>query len=433
MKTSVKHLSDTKVKLTINLDKSELDPAKQVALHKISRTIKIAGFRKGRAPLSVIEKNVDPSTLQEEIINNALSKAVADAFLRENLQALDRPQVEVLKFVPNQELEFTAESEIIPEVKLGDYRKLKATMAKTSVSDKDVDEIVQRMRENFAVKEPVDRAAELGDEVVIDFVGKKDGVVFEGGEAKDFDLKLGSGQFIPGFEEGVVGHKAGDKFDLNLEFPKEYHASDIAGKAVIFEVELKIVNKIILPEGKDEFAAKCGPFTSADELKDDIRREIEMQKDREATEKHKDNLVSELAEKSQASLPELLVNDRVKSLEFDLEQNLKRQGLTLDSYLKTQGFSDKDEWVKREATPVAEKQVKAGLVLAELSKEFKIDISRDELVEQINTLKTQYGNDKRIIEQFDNPDVHRDVANRLLTDKTIAKLMEVNKRDDKTK
>lgn len=433
MKTSVKHLSDTKVKLTISLDKSELDPAKQVALHKISRTIKIAGFRKGRAPLSVIEKNVDPSTLQEEIINNALSKAVADAFLRENLQALDRPQVEVLKFVPNQELEFTAESEIIPEVKLGDYRKLKATMAKTSVSDKDVDEIVQRMRENFAVKEPVDRAAELGDEVVIDFVGKKDGVVFEGGEAKDFDLKLGSGQFIPGFEEGVVGHKAGDKFDLNLEFPKEYHASDIAGKAVIFEVELKIVNKIILPEVNDEFAAKCGPFTSADELKDDIRREIEMQKDREATEKHKDNLVSELAEKSQASLPELLVNDRVKSLEFDLEQNLKRQGLTLDSYLKTQGFSDKDEWVKREATPVAEKQVKAGLVLAELSKEFKIDISRDELVEQVNTLKTQYGNDKRIIEQFDNPDVHRDVANRLLTDKTIAKLMEVNKRDDKTK
>ena len=433
MKISVKHLSDTKVKLTISLDKSELDPAKQVALHKISRTIKIAGFRKGRAPISVIEKNVDPSTLQEEIINNALSKAVADAFLQENLQALDRPQVEVLKFVPNQELEFTAESEIIPEVKLGDYRKLKATMAKTSVSDKDVDEIVQRMRENFAVKEPVDRAAELGDEVVIDFVGKKDGVVFEGGEAKDFDLKLGSGQFIPGFEEGVVGHKAGDKFDLNLEFPKEYHASDIAGKAVIFEVELKIVNKIILPEVNDEFAAKCGPFTSADELKDDIRREIEMQKDREATEKHKDNLVSELAEKSQASLPELLVNDRVKSLEFDLEQNLKRQGLTLDSYLKTQGFSDKDEWVKREATPVAEKQVKAGLVLAELSKEFKIDISRDELVEQINTLKTQYGNDKRIIEQFDNPDVHRDVANRLLTDKTIAKLMEVNKRDDKTK
>ncbi|NCU29619.1 trigger factor [Candidatus Saccharibacteria bacterium] len=433
MKTSVKHLSDTKVKLTISLDKSELDPAKQVALHKISRTIKIAGFRKGRAPLSVIEKNVDPSTLQEEIINNALSKAVADAFLQENLQALDRPQVEVLKFVPNQELEFTAESEIIPEVKLGDYRKLKATMAKTSVSDKDVDEIVQRMRENFAVKEPVDRAAELGDEVVIDFVGKKDGVVFEGGEAKDFDLKLGSGQFIPGFEEGVVGHKAGDKFDLNLEFPKEYHASDIAGKAVVFEVELKTVNKIILPEVNDEFAVKCGPFTSADELKDDIRREIEAQKDREATEKHKDNLVSELAEKSQASLPELLVNDRVKSLEFDLEQNLKRQGLTIDSYLKTQGFADKDDWIKREATPVAEKQVKAGLVLAELSKEFKIDISRDELVEQINTLKTQYGNDKRIIEQFDNPDVHRDVANRLLTDKTIAKLMEVNKRDDKTK
>lgn len=433
MKISVKHLSDTKVKLTISLDKSELDPAKQVALHKISRTIKIAGFRKGRAPLSVIEKNIDPSTLQEEVINNALSKAVAEAFLQENLQALDRPQVEVLKFVPNQELEFTAESEIIPEVKLGDYRKLKATMTKVLVTDKDIDEIVQRMRENFATKEPVERVAKLGDEVVIDFVGKKDGVAFEGGEAKDFNLRLGSDQFIPGFEEGIVGHKSGDKFDLNLKFPKEYHSADIAGKAVVFEVELKVVNEVTLPEVNDEFAAKCGPFTSANELKDDIRREIELQKEREATDKHKDNLVSELAEKSVASLPELLVSDRVKSLEFDLEQNLKRQGLTLDSYLKTQGFSDKDEWVKREATPVAEKQVKAGLVLAELSKEFKIDISRDELAEQLSVLKTQYGNDKRIIEQFDNPEVHRDVANRLLTDKTIAKLMEVNKRDDKTK
>lgn len=426
MKTTVKKLSDTKVQLTISLGASELADAEQVSLTKLARDIKVPGFRKGKVPASIAAKHIDPNALQEQILENALSKAVAEAFLQEKLQALDRPSVEVKKFVPGSELEFTAEVEVIPPVKLGDYKKLTAKKEVAKVEDKDVDEVIERIRKNYSEKSEVKRAAKAGDEAVIDFTGKKDGVAFDGGSAKEYGLKLGEGQFIPGFEEGVIGHKAGEEFDLKLKFPEDYHAENLAGQDVVFTVKLHKVNELELPELNDEFAAKCGPFTEMKEVKADIKRELTAQKEREADEKFKDALVGELTEKSKAALPELLVEDQLRSIERDLTQNLMYSGLSLDSYLKTQGFKDKEEWTKKEARPAAEKRVKAGLVLAELSKELKIDASRDEIQEQINFFKQQYGKDKKILEQFDNPNVHRDIANRMITDKTVAKLVELN-------
>ena len=331
MKTTVKKLSDTKVELTISLGNEELSAAEQVALTKMAGDVKVPGFRKGKVPVSVAAKHVNPAALQEQTLDNALSKAVAEAFMAEKIQALDRPAVDVKKFVPGQELEFTAEVEIIPPVKLGNYKKLKAKRQAVKVEDKEVEEIITRMRENFTEKTEVKRAAKEGDEAVIDFTGKKDDVPFDGGAAKDFALKLGSGQFIPGFEEGVVGHKAGETFDLKLTFPKDYHAKELAGADVVFTVTLHKVNELSLPEVNDEFAAKCGPFTSVDELKADIKREITAQKDREADEKLKDDLVGELAEVSKVALPELLIDDQIRSIEQDLMQNLIYLGFTLDN------------------------------------------------------------------------------------------------------
>lgn len=427
MKTTVKKLSDTKVELTISLGSEELSAAEQVALTKMAADVKVPGFRKGKVPVSVAAKHVNPAALQEQTLDNALSKAVAEAFMAEKIQALDRPAVDVNKFVPGQELEFTAEVEIIPPVKLGNYKKLKAKRQAVKVEDKEVEEIITRMCENFTEKAEVKRAAKEGDEAVIDFTGKKDDVPFDGGAAKDFALKLGSGQFIPGFEEGVVGHKAGETFDLKLTFPKDYHAKELAGADVVFTVTLHKVNELSLPEVNDEFAAKCGPFTSADELKADIKREITAQKEREADEKLKDELVGELADASKVALPELLIDDQIRSIEQDLMQNLMYRGLTLDSYLQTQKFTDKDDWRAKEARPAAEKRVKAGLVLAELSKELGVEVSHEELSAQIEAMKQQYGKDPKIAERFNDPNVHRDIANRMITDKTVEKLIELNK------
>lgn len=426
MKTTVKKLSDTNVCLTITLGADELNAAEQVALTKMARDLKVPGFRKGKVPVSVAAKHVNPMALQEQVLDNALSKAVAEAFMNEKLQALERPSVEVKKFVPNQEVEFTAEATVVPPVKLGDYKKLKAKAQTVKVEAKDVDEIIERMQQNFVDKTEVKRAAREGDEVIIDFVGKKDGVAFDGGSAKDFALKLGGGQFIPGFEEGVVGHKAGETFDLDLEFPKDYHAENLAGAKVVFSATLHKVNELKLPELNDEFAAKCGPFTDVKELKADIKREITAQKEREAKEKLKDELVAELADSSKVALPELLIDDQLRSIEQDLMQNLSYRGLTMDSYLKTQGFKDKADWQKKEARPAAEKRVKAGLVLAELSKELGVEVSREELDRQISTFKQQYGKDAKLAARFDDPNVHRDIANRMITDKTIDKLVELN-------
>ncbi len=427
MKTTVKKLSDTKVELTISLGSEELSAAEQVALTKMASDLKVPGFRKGKVPVSVAAKHVNPAALQEQTLDNALSKAVAEAFMAEKIQALDRPAVDVKKFVPGQELEFTAEVEIIPPVKLGNYKKLKAKRQAVKVEDNEVEEIITRMRENFTEKTEVKRAAKEGDEAVIDFTGKKDDVPFDGGAAKDFALKLGSGQFIPGFEEGVVGHKAGETFDLKLTFPKDYHAKELAGADVVFTVTLHKVNELSLPEVNDEFVAKCGPFTSIDEFKADIKREITNQKEREADEKLKDDLVGELAEASKVALPELLIDDQVRSIEQDLMQNLMYRGLTLDSYLQTQKFKDKDDWRAKEARPAAEKRVKAGLVLAELSKELGVEVSHEELSTQIEAMKQQYGKDPKIAERFNDPNVHRDIANRMITDKTVKKLIELNK------
>ncbi len=423
MKTTVKHLSDTKVELTIILGEKELSDAEQVALTKLSKDMKVPGFRKGKAPASVVAKNINPDALGQQTLDDALSKAVAEAFTAEEIQALDRPQVEVKKFVPGKELEFTAETEILPKVTLGDYKKLTAKKGKVSVTAKDVNDIIERMRRGFAEKKAVERAAKDGDEVVIDFVGKKDGEAFNGGTANDYTLQLGSNQFIPGFEEGIVGHKAGDEFDLDLAFPADYHAKDLAGAKVVFSTMLKEVKEIVLPELTDELAAKAGPFTSVDELKDDIKREITKQKENEALDTLKDELLDQLIEKSTIPLPEILVQDQMRSIEQDMTQNLMYQGMNLDMYLESKKLT-KEQWLDSEVKDAAEKRVKAGLMLAELSKVEKVTATDEELAEKINQYQQQYGNKSG--QDFTTPEIQRDIANRLITDKTIDRLVELN-------
>ena len=426
MNTAIQHLSDTKVELTITLGAKELADAEKVALVKLSHDIKVPGFRKGKVPIAVAAKNVDPAVLQEQTLDNALSKAVATAFIEEKLQALDRPAVEVKKFVPGESMEFTAEVEIIPKITLGDYKKLKVATEKVTVTTKEIDEIINRMRDGFADKKDVKRAAKDGDETTIDFIGKKDGVAFDGGTATDYALKLGSNSFIAGFEEGIVGHKPGDTFDLDLEFPKDYHAADLKGAKVTFTTTLKSIKEAKLPEVNDEFAAKAGPFKTVAELKADIKRELTDQKEREAKEKLKDELVIQLIEISKVPTPEILVEDQAKSIEQDFERNLMYQGMNLDQYIEAQKFKDKAEWLEKEVKPTALKRVKAGLVLAELSKAEKIEATNEELEAHVELYKKQYGNNPEALKQFDDPEVRRDIANRLLTEKTVDRLVELN-------
>ena len=425
MKTKLKNISEVKVEMTFTLRKEELDAAEQVALTKLARDVKVDGFRKGKAPLELVAKELDPLALGQQTMEDAMSKAVAEGFMAEKLQVIDRPQVDVKKFVPGEELEFTAEAEILPKVELGDYKNLKAKKPAVKVSAKEVDETIEKIRANFAEKKDVERAAKNGDEVIIDFEGKKDGVAFEGGKAEKFPLELGSNSFIPGFEEGIVGHKTGDEFDLDLEFPKDYHAADLAGAKVVFTVKLGHIHEKVLPELNDEFAVKLG-VKDAEDLKKQIKEDLKTQKTSENDEKFKDELVRELVNISKIPVPEILVEDQKLSIEQDMQQNLMYSGLTLEQYLERMGKT-REEWLENDVKTAAEDRVKAGLALAELSKVEKVQATVEELDERVNQLKKQYEKNEEALKQISSEETRRDLANRLLTEKSVDLLVELNK------
>lgn len=426
MKTTVTHESDTRVKVVVAADHAELAAAEQVALKRLAKTVKVNGFRTGHVPLEIVKKHADPNALAQETLDAALNRAVAEAFLNNDLQVLARPEVEIKKYVPGELLEFTAEADVLPEVKLGDYKKLKAKKAAVSVEKKEIDEVIERIQKGLSEKKEVKRAAKIGDETVIDFVGKKDGEAFHGGTGKDYPLVLGSNSFIPGFEDALVGLKAGDTKDVKLAFPKDYHVKDLAGQDVVFEVTVKKINSVKLPALDDKFAAKAGPFTSMDDLRKDIKAEITAQAERRAKDDLKDELVKQLVAKSTVSVPSVLRDDQIRSLEQDLRQNLMYRGRTLEQYFEEKGYADRDAWVKAEANDAADARIKAGLVLAQLSKELKIEATADELAAHINAYKQQYANNPKMAKHFDKPEAQREVANRLITEKTIDKLVELN-------
>lgn len=420
-------ISPTKVKLTITLDKLELDDAEKVALHKLAKSVKVPGFRKGKVPASVAAKHIDPNALAAETADNALSKAVATAFSSEDVRALERPQVEVTKFVPGNTLEFTAEAEVIPEIKLGNYKKLKAPkQEKVSIDKAEIDEVIDRIQTQLATKQDVERKAKTGDEAVIDFVGKKDGVPFEGGTGNDYPLTLGSNSFIPGFEDGIVGHKPGETFDLELEFPKEYHAKDLAGQKVTFTTTLKKLVELVKPAADDELAAKAGPFTSFKELEEDIRKELTARKEREAAEELRDGLVKDLVAKSTVPVPEILRKDQLQSIEQDMTQNLMYQGLNFEQWLESKGYKSKDEWIEKEAGDIADARVQAGLVLAEVSKLEQLTADENAVEARVSQLKEQYKSSPETLKQLDTDEVRRDIANRLVTELAVDKLVDLN-------
>lgn len=426
MKHTIKNTSDTTKLITVTLDAADLAEVKGKTLKRLSKNVKVAGFRPGKTPAGVAEKNINPQVLESEIVEDAVNQHMVAILDSANIMPLDRPKVDVKKVVPGEQLEFVAELEVIPEIKLGDYKKLKAKKEEIKVTDKDVTEVIDRLRTAGSEKKDVERAAKDGDEIVMDFAGTdKDGKEVEGATGKDYALKLGSKTFIPGFEEGLIGKKAGDKFDLELTFPKDYHHKPLAGAKVKFAIEVKAVKEIVLPELTDEFAAKTGAFKTVDELKADIKKELQQQKDQEASDKLKDSLIEQLIKASTVPTPEILVKDQMQALERDFSQNLMYRGLTLDQYLENQGLSH-DDWESKELREQAQRRVQVGLALSELSKIEKIEVSQDELEARLSQLLEGYGKNPEIAKQLDTPESRRDIANRVITEKTVDRLVELN-------
>lgn len=424
MKTTTKKLSDTKVELTVTLDQNDIKSAEEKALIRLAANLKVEGFRKGKVPLDIAKKHISEDDINSVALDIAVRTSVPEAFRDAGESPLIIPKVEVTKFVPHESAEYVATADVLPDVKLGKYKGLKVKKTEVKVSEKDIDEVLDNIQSAYAEKKVAKKKAELGDEVVIDFEGTRDGKKFDGGSAKDFKLTLGSGQFIPGFEDGVVGHGSGDRFDLELTFPKDYHVKDLAGQKVNFNILVKQVNEIIKPELNDDFAQKCGPFKTLDELKADIKKNLENQNNFRTEEKYKDDLVTEFVKGCKVSAPDIMIEDQMRMIKDNIERNAQSQGLSFEDYLK-QSSKTEEEWEK-EAKKVAESRVKASLCLQILARDEKIAVDDSEVDDKISELRTAYSKSKEALENLKNPAVRQDIKNRMTIEKVIDFLVQQN-------
>ena len=424
MKTTVKKLSDSRVEITVTLDAEDLKPIKNKALEKLAKEIHVEGFRKGKVPVDVAKKFIPENDLNAETVDAAVRATVIEAFAKHEKSPLVLPSINVTKYVPDEIVEYTATADIIPEVKLGDYKNLGVKRPETKVTKKDVDGVLDDLATNFAEKKVVKRAAAEGDEVIIDFVGKKGGEAFKGGSAKDYHLMLGSHTFIPGFEEGIIGHEPGDKFDLKLTFPKDYGVADLAGAKTVFEVLIKQVNEVKKAKLDDELAAKCG-LKTIDGLKKDIEKNIAARNGHQQEEKFKDDLVNALVKKSKIPAPEILIDDQLRMIRDDMTRNAASQGMSFEEFLEA-NKETMENWEKQ-ARKIAEARVKASLALQTLAVEQKITVSDDVVAAKIAELKDVYKKSPEALKNLKDPNVKMDIKNRLTIEKTLDFLVDANK------
>lgn len=414
--------SETETKLTIVASEQELAGLKQHVLGHFRGRVKIAGFREGKAPLELIEKNVDPSLLQTEFLEDAVNQLYSQAIQDEKLRPVANPEINITKFVPFTTLEFDATITIMGEVKLPDYTKIKKQKPEVKVTADDVKDVLKNLAGRAADKKDVERAAKLTDQVWIDFAGKDaKGKAVDGAEGKDYPLVLGSGNFIPGFEDNLVGLKAKDEKTFDVTFPADYHAKELAKKKVSFTVTVNKVQEVVEPKLDDAFAATVGPFETLQQLKDDIKKQLQAERQNESDRQFESELVGEIAEKTKVALPKALVEEQIDKIEAQEKQSLMYRGQTWEEHLKEEGVTAEEHREQKRAE--AEKSIRASLMLAEVAEKEKLDFTTEEVVGRIEALKQQY-NDPQMQAELDKPENQRDIASRILTEKTVAKLVE---------
>lgn len=414
-------ISPTRAALKINGNATDLEPIKRHVLGHFAREAKIPGFRAGKAPAAVIEKHIDQRALLDEFMEHALNELYRRAVGSEKLHPVGQPNVQVKKFVPYTELEFDVEMDIIRPIKLADYTKIKLAKKPVSIIAKDVNEVLASLQKRAAVRTAVDRPAKVGDEVTIDFAGKDSaGKPVAGADGKNFPLLLGSNNFIPGFENHLVGIKAGGSKEFSIKFPKDYAVAALQNKSVTFKVDAQKVTKLEEPKLDDAFATKAGPFKSIAELKGDIKKQLAAEQQANANRDYENQLVQAIVAKSSLEIPESLVIDQIMRMGEEEKRNLIYRGQTWQEHLDQEGITEQQHRDRNRTA--ATERVKGGLVLNEIAEREDVQVTPEELEVRIQLLKGQY-QDPQMQAELDKPENRQDIAARLLTEKVLQKLV----------
>ncbi len=418
MKLHLYRTKKTLATVTVTASSEELSLIKNKVLHKLSNKVKVTGFREGKAPIEMVEKNINQQQLQTEFLDEAINTLYIAAIKEERLRPIGQPKVEIKKFVPFTALEVDMQIPVIGEIKLANYKKLSAKRAVVKVTSTDVDNVLQNLRARASDKKEVSRTARKGDEVIIDFEGVDEmGEKIAGATGKKYPLVLGSGSFIPGFEDQLVGLKKGQEKKFKTTFPKDYGVALLKNAKVTFKVTVLTVNEITEPEINQEFLKKFGPFKNVEELKTDIKKQLELEKKQKNERDYESAIVQEISAKSKVEIPESLIKEQQDMVLQEVRQNAIQRGITYQEYLKNTGLEEED-FVKKEVIPESKRRVKAGLILSEIADLEGIKVRDEELEVKIKQLKAQY-KDKKMQEQLDQPANQREIAGRLRTEKVI--------------
>lgn len=416
MRVTREDKSATRILLNVQADKADLEPIHQHVL-KHFKNVKVPGFRAGKAPGHLVEQNISQQALLDEFMEHALNELYRRAIDQEQVRPLSSPNVQLKKFVPYTQLEFEAETEILGPVKLPNYKTIKVPLKKAEVTAKDIDEVLKSLQARMAERELVDRAAKNGDELTIDFAGTDtDGQPLGGADGKDYPLILGSKNFIPGFEQELIGLKAGSTKDFNIIFPKDYGAAGLQNKKVKFSVTVHKVSELIEPKIDDEFAKKAGPFASLKDLKADIKKQLLIEKQNQAITNQQNDILSKIVDKTVIDVPDSLVNEENLRLEEQEKQDLTHRGITWKEHLEAEGVSEEQH--RQRHLPDAKRRVTIGLVLNEIAQKEAVKVTPEELELRIQSLKLQYA-DPQMQAELDKPENQRDIEARLMTEKTL--------------
>lgn len=389
MSLQVEKLEKNMVKLTIEVSAEELEKALQNAYLKQRKNISVPGFRKGKVPRQMIEKMYGVGVFYEDAANALIPEAYAKAYDECELAIVSQPSIDVVQLEKGKPFIFTAEVAIKPEVTLGEYKGLKVDKVSTRVTAKEIDAKLEDERKKNARTITVeDRAVQDGDEVVLDFEGFVNGVAFEGGKGENYPLTIGSGSFIPGFEEQLIGVEAEKEVEVNVTFPEEYHSADLAGKDAMFKCTVHEIKVKELPELDDEFASEVSEFDTLDAYKADIKAKIKEEKLAEGNRKKEDQAVEQAVKNASMDIPEAMIDTQVQQMLQEMSQRMQAQGLSMEQYFQFTGMTP--EKMREEMRPQAIQRIETRLVLEAIAKAENIEITDEKVEEEIAKMAEMY-------------------------------------------
>ena len=404
------------VKLEVTVEASKFEDAMRKVYFKSAKYFNIPGFRKGKAPMNIVEKYYGKEIFYEDAFNEVASEAYEEALKENKIEAVSHPTIDVVQMEKGQDLIFTATVQTKPEIELGKYKGIEIKKIEYNVSDDDINHELGHMQEhNSRLISVEDRPVEDGDITVIDFVGSVDGVEFEGGKAENHELTIGSNTFIPGFEEQIIGMNIDDKKDIKVKFPDEYFSKDLAGKDAVFKVTLHEIKKKELPELDDEFAKDTSEFDTLDELKADIKAKLEKQNEERAKYETEDAVIKAVCEKAKLDIPSGMIELEVENMVKDMEQRLVYQGIKFEQYLQMMGKTVED--FKKESEPQAIEAIKSRLALEAIIEKENIEASDEEVSEKLKEMAKNYGKTEDEFE--DNENIKEYIKNGIKSEKAI--------------